>query len=313
MTSGWTTERIPDQTGRTIVVTGANSGLGFETARALAGAGAHVVMACRDEGRARAAADAIRADDVRGELESLPLDLASLASVRDFAKAFSDRHRVLHVLINNAGIMAIPRRTTADGFEMQFGTNHLGHFALTGLLLERLLAVEGSRVVSVSSTAHKFGRIDFDDLQRERSYFRWSVYGQSKLANLHFAYELERRFRATRIRCLSTVCHPGWSATNLQLVGPRMDERRWRASLATGFNRLFSQDAAMGALPTLYAATAPEAKGGDFFGPDGFAEIRGHPRKVRSSRRSHDRATAQRLWEVSEEFTGVRFEALAAH
>ena len=312
MTAGWTTERIPDQTGRTIVVTGANSGLGFETARALAGAGAHVVMACRDEGRARAAADAIRADDVRGELEILPLDLASLASVRDFAKAFSDRHRSLHVLINNAGIMAIPRRTTADGFEMQFGTNHLGHFALTGLLLERLLAVDGSRVVSVSSTAHKFGRIDFDDLQRERNYFRWSVYGQSKLANLHFAYELERRFRAKRIPCLSAACHPGWSATNLQLVGAHMDERRWLASLATGLNRLFSQDAAMGALPTLYAATAPEAMGGDFFGPDGFMEIKGHPRKVISSHRSHQRETAQRLWEVSEEFTGVRFEALAA-
>ncbi len=312
MTVGWTTSRIPDQTGRTIIVTGANSGLGFETARALAGAGALVVMACRDERRARVAADAIRADEACGELEILPLDLASLASVRDFAKAFSDRHPALHVLINNAGIMAIPRRTTADGFEMQFGTNHLGHFALTALLLERLLAVEDSRVVSLSSTAHKFGRIDFDDLQRERSYFRWSVYGQSKLANLHFAYELERRFRATRTPCLSNACHPGWSATNLQYVGARMEGRGWLESLASGLNRLFSQDAAAGALPTLYAATAPEAKGGDFFGPDGLGEIKGHPRKVNSSRRSHELEAARRLWEVSEELTGVRFDALAA-
>jgi NAD(P)-dependent dehydrogenase (short-subunit alcohol dehydrogenase family) len=300
----WTPADIPDQTGRTIIVTGANSGIGLEAARALAAAGAHVVLACRDPSKAAdAAAEVGRAAPGAG-VEVRLLDLASLASIRDFAKGFADGHERLDVLINNAGVMAIPRRTTADGFEMQLGTNHLGHFALTGLLFERLLATEGSRVVNVSSTAHRAGRIDFDDLQSERRYSRWGAYGQSKLANLLFTFELSRRLDGAQ---WTAACHPGWASTNLQLAGARMEGSRWLEMLATGMNRLFGQDAAMGALPTLYAATAPDVEGGDYIGPDGFAETWGYPKKVGSSARSRDPEAARRLWEVSQDLTGVHY------
>jgi len=307
----WTHEQIPDQSGRTVVVTGANSGIGLEAVKALARAGAHVVLACRDPRKADAALGAVRAEARQASLDVLPLDLASLASVRDFAKAFADRHARLDVLVNNAGVMAIPRRTTADGFEMQLGTNHLGHFALTGLLLERLLAAPAPRVVTVSSTAHRGGRMRFDDLHGERRYTRWGAYGQSKLANLLFSYELARRAEAAGHALVAAACHPGYSATNLQFVGARMDGSRWMESVMSAANRLFSQDAAMGALPTLYAATAPEVRGGDYIGPDRFFETWGHPKKVGSSVRSRDREAARRLWEISEEMTGVRYEALA--
>jgi NAD(P)-dependent dehydrogenase (short-subunit alcohol dehydrogenase family) len=307
----WTHDDIPDQSGRTIIVTGANSGIGLEAAKALAGAGAHVVLACRDPRKADAALGALRAGAPRARLDVLPLDLASLASVRDFAKAFADRHLRLDVLVNNAGVMAIPRRTTADGFEMQLGTNHLGHFALTGLLLPLLLATQGSRVVTVSSTAHRGGRMRFDDLHGEQRYTRWGAYGQSKLANLLFSYELDRRAQAAGHALVAAACHPGYSATNLQFVGPRMDGSRWLESLMAAANRLFSQDAAMGALPTLYAATAPEVRGGDYIGPDRFFESWGHPKKVGSSPRSHDREAARRLWELSEQLTGVGYEGLS--
>jgi NAD(P)-dependent dehydrogenase (short-subunit alcohol dehydrogenase family) len=304
----WTAADIPDQRGRVAVVTGANSGLGLETASALAGAGAHVVLACRDEGRARTALEAIRADHHEASLDVMRLDLASLVSVRDFAKRLEDAHPRLDLLVNNAGVMAIPRRTTADGFEMQLGTNHLGHFALTGLLIGPLLRGEGSRVVQVSSTAHRAGRIRFDDLHGQRRYGRWGAYAQSKLANLLFTFELARRLRAAGSSARSLASHPGYAATNLQfarLGDARRGERLWQ-----WMNRLLAQDAAMGALPSLYAATAPEARSGDYIGPGGLAEAWGHPARVRASARAQDAETAERLWQVSEDLTGVRFEAL---
>lgn len=310
MSSGtrWTAKDIPSQAGRVAVVTGGNSGIGYEAAKALALAGATVVLACRDAGKGEAAAESIRAEGDGVNVELSSLDLASLVSVREFAQAFAQRHPALHVLVNNAGVMAIPRRTTAEGFEMQLGTNHLGHFALTGLLLERLLVTEGARVVNVSSLGHRRGQIDFDDLQAERGYGRWRAYYQSKLANLLFTYELQRRLEASASACVSVGCHPGFTATNLQLVGPRMDGSRLMTAVWAGFNRFLAQDAGRGALPTLYAATAVDVKGGDYIGPGGFQETRGYPRKVESSALSHDRELARRLWEISETLTDARYE-----
>ncbi len=307
--AGWTAKQMPDLSGRTMIVTGGNSGLGYEAAAALAAKGAHVVLACRSESRSQEAKAKIESAHPDASLESLPLDLASLASVRDFAKAFLDRHDALHALVNNAGVMAIPRRDTADGFEMQIGTNHLGHFALTGLLLGRLLATEGARVVNVSSTAHRMGRIDFDDLHGERRYSSWGAYGQSKLANLLFTYELQRRLESRGADAIAVGCHPGYAATNLQFVGPRMSGSSLGESFMGALNRLFAQSAAMGALPTLYAATAPDVKGGDYIGPGGLGEAWGPPKKVRSSGRSRDRKAAARLWDLSVEATGVSYDA----
>jgi NAD(P)-dependent dehydrogenase (short-subunit alcohol dehydrogenase family) len=303
----WTADDVPDLAGKTVVVTGGNSGIGFEAARQMARKGAHVILACRDAGRAAQAIEQIRTLQPSSSLEAMQLDLASLESVRRFAGDFAAKGVPLDVLCNNAGVMAIPRRTTAEGFEMQLGTNHLGHFALTGLLLQPLLAAPAARVVNVSSTAHKPGRIDFDDLHGEKGYRKWLAYAQSKLANLLFTYELQRRLEAADARAISVACHPGYSATNLQSVGPQMSGSRLAARLMDLGNRFFSQPAAMGALPTLYAATSPDARGGDYIGPDGFMENYGHPRKTRSTARSHDRAVATRLWEVSEQLTSVHY------
>jgi NAD(P)-dependent dehydrogenase (short-subunit alcohol dehydrogenase family) len=297
-----TAAEIPDQHSRVAIVTGANSGIGLVAARELARAGAEVIMACRDTGKAERAADQIRADVPDARLEVTALDLASLDSVREFAAGY-DRDR-LDLLINNAGVMVPPKRTTADGFELQLGTNHLGHFALTGLVLGKLMATPGARVVTVSSTAHKIGRINFDDLQSERSYWRWPRYGQSKLANLLFALELDRRLRAADSELLSVAAHPGYAATNLQTAAtPSRIERVGSAIL----NRIYAQDAEHGALPTLYAATA-DIPGGSFVGPDGFQEMRGHPTLVKPAAAARNPETAQRLWQVSEELTGVRFD-----
>ena len=304
----WTTDDIPDQSERTFVITGANSGIGLEAARGLAGAGARVVLACRDLDKAARAEDSIRGDHPGATLESLALDLADLASVRAFAKTLGDRHAALNGLVNNAGVMAIPRRETADGFEMQLGTNHLGHFALTGLLLERLVVTPGSRVVNVASSAHRIGRINFDDLMGEKSYWRWAAYGQAKLANLLFHFELDRRLAAAGHPTAAVACHPGYAATNLQTVGAQMDESSFMEGIFRLGNQILAQDAAMGALPTLYAATSPDAKSGDYIGPDGFAEAWGHPTKVGCSSAARDRDDALRLWQISEELTGVRFD-----
>jgi NAD(P)-dependent dehydrogenase (short-subunit alcohol dehydrogenase family) len=241
------------------------------------------------------------------------LDLADLDSVREFAEGFESAYDGLDVLVNNAGVMAIPRRETADGFETQFGVNHLGHFALTGLLLDSLRAgaTEGERdrrIVTVSSGAHQIGKIDFSDLQSERSYDKWRAYGQSKLANLLFAYELDRRLRADGSRVKSVAAHPGWAATELQSTGPEMAGSKLRGRLMAAGNELFAQSAEMGARPALYAATSPDATGGDYIGPGGFAEMRGAPVHVASNERSHDRKTARRLWDESEELTGVEFD-----
>ncbi len=307
----WSAEHLSDLSGKTIIVTGANSGLGYVTTLELARKGAHVILACRDAGRADAATDRIRAEIPAASLSVSPLDLASLASVRDFAKRFRESHEKLDILCNNAGVMAIPKRETADGYEMQLGTNHLGHFALTGLLIDRLLATPRARVVNLSSTAHRIGKMRFDDLHWKRGYGKWRAYGQSKLANLLFSYELQRKLEANKADAMSVACHPGYAATNLQFAGPRMAESTTMERFFGVANRIFSQTASMGALPTLYAATSPALRGGEYIGPDGFAETWGHPKLVRSSARSRDLAAAARLWQESESLTGVRYEALA--
>jgi NAD(P)-dependent dehydrogenase (short-subunit alcohol dehydrogenase family) len=307
MSEKWTAEQIPDQTGRVAVVTGANSGLGLVTARELARAGAEVVLACRNTDKGEAAVGSIREEVPEVSVTVEALDLSSLDSVRAFAERFTGTHSYLDLLINNAGLMAPPRGETTDGFELQLGTNHLGHFALTGLLLGLLEGREDARVVTLSSTAHKIGKIDFDDLQSERRYGRWRAYCQSKLANVLFALELERRLRAAGSTVESLAAHPGYSATNLQSAAPPALDR---AVMAIS-NRLLAQSAAMGALPTLYAATRPNLDGGLFIGPDGFEEQRGHPKVVRPVRAGRDEATAKRLWSVSEELTGVGYSFAA--
>ncbi len=304
MAENWTAQDIPDQAGRTAVVTGANSGLGLVAARALAGAGAEVVLACRNAEKAGAAAASIRAAVTAAKVAVEALDLSSLDSIREFAERYGAAHGSLDLLINNAGVMAPPRRQTADGFELQFGTNHLGHFALTGLLLGKLEGREDARVVTLSSGAHRIGRIDFDDLQRQNHYFRWTAYGQSKLANILFARELDRRLREAGSTVKSLAAHPGYAATNLQSAAPPLLDR----TIMAVTNRLLAQSAEMGALPELYAATRPNLAGGLFIGPDGFEEQRGYPRVVSPSRAGRDGATAARLWEVSEELTGVEYD-----
>jgi NAD(P)-dependent dehydrogenase (short-subunit alcohol dehydrogenase family) len=303
---------LPDQHGRTAVVTGGNGGIGLEAARVLARKGATVVLACRNPEKAKAAADDLRRNAPGADVEVLSLDLADLRSVHAFARAFTATHSRLDLLVNNAGVMALPRRTTADGFEMQIGTNHLGHFALTGLLLGPLLATPRARVVNVSSGAHRAGRIRFDDLHGIKRYGRWSAYGQSKLANLLFTYELARRLEARRLTQISVACHPGYAATDLQFVASRMDGSRLLALGSAIGNRILAQSAAAGALPTVVAALSPDVRGGDYIGPDGFAEMWGAPKKVSSNARSRSESDARRLWEVSEAETGVSYEALSA-
>ena len=309
-TTPWTAENIPDLSGKTIVVTGGNSGIGYEAALEFARKRAQVVLACRDLGKARAAVDKIAAASPGANVQVMALDLASLASVRGFSDAFHVEHRALHVLCNNAGVMALPYRTTVDGFEMQFGTNHLGHFALTGLLLDLLLATDGARVVNVASGAHRIGKIRFDDLQWKNGYSKWRAYGQSKLANLLFTLELQRKLDAAGKKLMCVACHPGYAATNLQAAGPRMSGSSTMEALTDLGNRLFSQSAAMGALPTEYAAVAPQVHGGDYIGPDGFVELWGHPKTVGTSAAAKDTGVAARLWEVSEQLTGVHYDAL---
>jgi len=298
----WTADDMPDQSGRIAVVTGANSGLGLWTSRGLVRAGARVLMACRDLQKGEAAARTIRAEKPAGQVAVERLDLGDLASVRAFAERTPPR---VDLLINNAGVMAAPRRLTTDGFESQFGTNHLGHFALTGLLLGRLLAASEPRVVTVSSALHRAGTINFDDLQGERSYNRWKAYGQSKLANLMFCFELQRRAVEASTTLESMAAHPGYAATNLQFAGPA---RFYERALGALGNRVFAQSAEMGALPTLYAATFPGLPGGTFVGPDGRNEQRGYPRVLSAAGKAYDEDAWRRLWQVSEELTGVHYE-----
>ena len=300
--STWDTDDIPDQSGRVAVVTGANSGLGLHTATALARKGAHVVLAVRDTAKGEQAARSVAVGSSGPDPEVRALDLSSLESVQAFAADLG--HERVDLLINNAGIMMTPARKTADGFELQLGTNHLGHFALTGLLLDRVRAAYAGRIVTLSSIDHKGGHLEFDDLQLERNYSPRRAYQQSKLANATFGLELDRRLRAVGVPAISVLAHPGYSATNLQSTGPTGLMKH----LMSVTNRVLAQSAEQGALPTLYAATDPDVRGGDYYGPDGFMEARGKPTKVGVTPAGRDPEVGRRLWEVSEELTGVRFE-----
>jgi len=317
--SGWTAEDMPRLDGKTAVVTGANSGLGYEGTREFAAKGATVVMACRSVQRGEDAADELRADaggEVDGDLDVRECDLASLDSVAAFAEDLRDDYDAVDALCNNAGVMAIPRSETEDGFETQFGVNHLGHFALTGRLFDLLEAAEGiednARVVTQSSGAHEQGEMDFSDLNWEESYGKWKAYGRSKLANLLFAYELQRRIDAANregdaaIGVRSAACHPGYADTNLQLRTAAESGNPLLTVAMRLANALFGQDAATGALPMLYAATA-DVDGGAYVEPGGLLNMRGKPTTGRSNDASYDREDARRLWEYSTEATGVAF------
>lgn len=302
--SRWTDADIPDQSGRVALVTGANSGLGLHTSMELARRGARVLMACRDEGRAEAARARVRREVPTATVETLPLDLASLDSVQQASAEIASRTPALDLLVDNAGVMAPPRRTTADGFELQLGTNHLGHFALTGRLLPLLLAAPAPRVVVVSSAAHKFGAIDFEDLQSEKSYSPWRAYGQSKLANLLFVKELARRSEATAL--VAAAAHPGYAATHLQTgQGNRLLELAMKVG-----NTVIAQSDAQGAWPSLYAATMPDVAANDYFGPH-LLELRGSPKRVGRSKAANDNEAARRLWQISETLTGVTYDLVS--
>jgi NAD(P)-dependent dehydrogenase (short-subunit alcohol dehydrogenase family) len=313
----WTADDMPDLAGKVAVVTGANSGTGFVATQALVGKRAHVVMGCRNLEKAEKALTKIRDKIPGASVEVIHLDLANLSSIRNFAQEFKDKYQSLHILLNNAGIMIPPKLKTVDGFELQFGTNHLGHFALTGVLIERIMNTEGSRVVTMSSSAAEGGKINFDDLQWDKSYSRFGAYAQSKLANLLFGYELHRRLRAADSYALSLCSHPGGARTNLFKTGvgmssggeakERLASFMTRALLTASipFVVVLTQSAEDGALPMLYAATSPNAVSGAYYGPSGLHNK--YPKRVESSKASHDEEVARRLWEVSGELTGVKF------
>ncbi|NJL95361.1 MAG: SDR family NAD(P)-dependent oxidoreductase [Anaerolineae bacterium] len=307
----WTAEHMPDQNGRTALVTGSNSGLGYECALALARKNAQVVMAIRNVQKGEEAHRNILAEVPNARLEILPLDLGNLESVRQAAATFLEQHAHLHILINNAGIMAIPRQETKDGFETQFGVNHLGHFALTGLLLPALLNTPGARVVNVTSTAQYMGNIPFDDLMGKQSYGRWSAYGQSKLANVLFTFELQRRLERANARVISVVAHPGFAESNLRSTTNAHSGGGLEQVIFNVADRLIAQPGSQGAWPMLYAATAPGVQGGEHYEPH-FLKTRGYPVKNPAVKRAYDEQVAARLWQVSEELTGVQYGALAA-
>ncbi|MGZ2361127.1 oxidoreductase [Streptomyces sp. 372A] len=307
MTHGWSARDIPDQSGRTAVVTGANSGIGLVTARELARCGARVLLACRDERRGEEAAARIRYAVRGADVEFARLDLADLSSVRAFAEGFrADR---LDLLINNAGVMALPYGRTADGFETQFGVNHLGHFALTGLLLPKLPAAGGARVVTVSSGLHTLGNIDMGDLNSERNYRRWTAYGRSKTANLLFVHELARRLAAAGSTVVAAAAHPGYASTNLQTAAARMENRRGAERVMGIANRVVARPASAGALPTLYAATAPGVRPDSFIGPRVLG-LRGAPGPSWRAGWTRGDVAGERLWVASEQLTGVTYPGL---
>lgn len=308
MNVNWTTDNIPNLTHKVIVVTGANCGIGFEEAKEFARKSARVVLACRDMDRAKNASVRIQAEIPKAKIEIMQLDLASQASVHRFTSEFRAKYNQLDVLMNNAGIMMAPYSTTEDGFESQFATNHLGHFALTGLLIDLLLKTPGSRVVNVSSSAHRFGNMDFSNLMYENGngYTPTRAYGRSKLANLLFTYELQRHFEAAKAESIAVAAHPGSSNTNLT----RYMEGRWFFKFLLPLMKLMVQSAAMGALPAIRAAVDPDAKGGEYYGPGGFMEQKGYPVIVKSNSASHDKKVARQLWQVSEILTGVHYAQL---
>jgi NAD(P)-dependent dehydrogenase (short-subunit alcohol dehydrogenase family) len=316
MSKGWNTEDIPDQTGKTVIVTGANSGIGLVAARELAGKGATVVVACRSTEKGEKAVEQMRGELAPNgggaQFDVQALDLADLLSVRAFAETIKAAYPGgIDILINNAGVMASPRHETADGFELQFGTNHLGHFALTGLLFDELKKKPGARVVTLSSNGHKLGKLNFEDLQGKESYRRWGAYTQSKLANLVFALDLQTRIGEANLEMKSIGAHPGVSNTNLTAAGNDLGNSFFSV-VSKPFlklsDALLAQDAEHGALPTLYAATKPDLAGGTYIGPDGMGELRGSPTIVAPRKVAHNVEIADQLWNKSVELTGVEYD-----
>ena len=312
MTSIWTGADIPDQTGRAVLVTGGNSGLGFHTCRMLAAKGAHVLLASRSSQRGDQARSEILQSLPDAKLEIVALDLADLESVHRCAESLRNELSSLDLLVNNAGVMAVPRNETVQGFERQFGVNHLGHFALTGALLPLLLGTPGSRIVNVSSMAHRSGRMNFSDLHGQRKYSPFGAYAQSKLANLLFTLELQRRLESSGASTICVSAHPGFAATNLQYAAAREKGSRIELILMRTLNALLSQSAEQGALPQLYAAVADDVNGGDYIGPDGWMQMRGFPKKHRARETAYDSQAAQELWRLSVGLTGETFEQLQA-
>jgi len=311
--SEWLQREIPDLSGKTIIVTGGNSGIGYEAVRLFAKQHAHVVLTSRNEERGHTAAEAIRSEIPDASIDVMHLDLADLDSVKSFADTARQTYDRIDILCNNAGVMALPYRKNKHGFEMQFATNHLGHFALTGHLMPTLLQNPTARIVTVSSSAHQIGKIQFDNLHWEFKYNRWRAYGQSKIANLLFTYELQRRLEAAGSSVMAVAAHPGWAATNLQTAGPKLENATLKIKLYDSLNRWFGQSAEMGALPTVFAAASESIQGGQYVGPAGFNEARGFPKITKSNDYSYDKEVAERLWSVSEELTGVRFQLEKAH
>lgn len=305
--SKWNNSDMPDLSGKIVIVTGANSGIGYEASKALALKNAEVVMTCRNLEKGRIAAETIKNEISRALIDVMKLDLADLSSIKSFTKEFRSKNDRLDILLNNAGVMQTPRLKTVDGFELQFGTNHLGHFTLTGLLIDLLRKTEDSRVVTMSSNTHRMGTLNFDDLMLENGYSRNKAYSNSKLANLLFAYELQRRLEKDIGSTISLAAHPGYSNTNLQQSGPSLGNRRFFYLFYKLTDRLIAQSAEKGALSILCAATDPNVKGGDYIGPGKFFQFRGHPKKVRSNKRSYDEDDAKKLWEISEKLTGIKY------
>lgn len=306
--SKWTSKDMPDLNSKNIVVTGANSGIGFEVTRKLAEKGANVVMACRSLERGGKAKEKLEQELENPSLEVRKLDLADLSSVKEFAEEYRANNEKLDLLCNNAGVMAIPRQETVDGFEKQFGVNHLGHFALTGYLLPVLKEAGDPRVVTQSSGLHENGEIDFKDLNMEEEYDKWDAYAQSKLTNVLFCYELQRKAEESEIELKSVVCHPGYAATNLQYRGPQEEGSKLRLAGMKLANTLFAQSAGKGALPMLYAATSEEIKGQEYIGPGGLGNMRGYPEEQESSEQSYSKDAAEALWTRSEDMTGVEYD-----
>ena len=307
----WSAADVGDLTGRVALVTGANSGIGYETARTLADHGAHVILGCRNQEKARRARDKMESQLERSSLELLDLDLADLASVRRAARAVLGDHARLDLLVNNAGVMGTPYQQTADGFELQMATNHLGHFALTGLLLDRLVTTERSRVVSVSSNMHKLGRLRLDDVAGIKPHNTWVTYSTSKLADLLFIAELSRRLEAGGLPTIAVAAHPGWTRSNLAGSGVALGNSRVRRKLGRTAGSTLGQSTAAGALPVLCAATASTIRSGQYIGPGGAFELFGPPRLVQPSKRARDQRLAAGLWDASEELTGVRYSVAA--
>ncbi len=309
MSYNWTQQDIPDLTGKVIVITGANSGLGYESARTLAGQGATVIMAVRNPTKGEKASTDIKQDDPQASLDVMTLDVGNLSSVRDFAAAFQAKYDRLDILMNNAGVMAIPRQETVDGFEMQLGVNHLGHFALTGLLLEVIVKTPQARIHNVTSGANFTARINFDDLMSKKRYGRWEAYGQSKLANVFFTFELHKRLAAAGFDTIANTSHPGLVLTNLQTKSVEQSGTNLEGMLYRTLGPFMAQDIRMGVLPMLYAVTAPDAKGGTLYGPN-FLQMRGYPAAVRANPAAYHADARQRFWKISEELTGVTFDIL---